>query len=469
MPNGQPAHEQKVARVARQLREHASGRPLRIRKRATPHEVPKARDLRYSDDTIDTSDLDQILSIDPVARVCVAEPGVTFVDLVAATLPHGLVPLVVPELKTITIGGAVSGCSLESTSFRFGGFHDGCLEYEVITARGDVLVCTPENEHRLLFQMLHGSFGTLGVLTRLTFRLLPAKPFVHVVYERHRTLAGYQAAILRHSEAADVDFMDGIIHSPTEWALCLGRLVDRAPYTHRYDWTRVYYRTTRTRAEDYLRTPDYFFRYDHGVTNVHPKTFLGRLLFGKALDSERALRLYRLLTRVLPAGPPRITVDVFIPFSRMEAFMEWYRPTFGHFPLWCVPFRPARAYEWLHPRIFDGLRDTLFVDLAIYGMRQPPGINLHKALEEKLLELGGLKTLISHNYYSPEDFWKTWNRDNYARVKAQTDPDNVFRDLYDKTCLAARGLTRPEDGDAAAPPPPPARSSGGGARETPTP
>ena len=58
----------------------------------------------------------------------------TFVDLVAATLRHGLVPIVVPELKTITIGGAVAGCSIESMSFRYGGFHDTCLEYEVITA-----------------------------------------------------------------------------------------------------------------------------------------------------------------------------------------------------------------------------------------------------------------------------------------------------------------------------------------------
>ena len=104
-------------------------------------------------------------------------------------------PIVVPELKTITIGGAVSGCSIESMSFEYGGFHDTCLEYEVITATGEVLVCTPDNEHRLVFQMMHGSFGTLGILSKLTFKLVPAKPFVHVVYETHATLAEYQAAI----------------------------------------------------------------------------------------------------------------------------------------------------------------------------------------------------------------------------------------------------------------------------------
>ena len=69
----------------------------------------------------------------------------TFVDLVAATLRHGLVPIVVPELKTITIGGAVCGCSIESMSFVRGGFHDTCFEYEVIAATGEVLTCTPDN------------------------------------------------------------------------------------------------------------------------------------------------------------------------------------------------------------------------------------------------------------------------------------------------------------------------------------
>ena len=44
----------------------------------------------------------------------------TYEDLVDATLPHGLMPLVVPQLKTITLGGAVTGLGIESTSFRNG-------------------------------------------------------------------------------------------------------------------------------------------------------------------------------------------------------------------------------------------------------------------------------------------------------------------------------------------------------------
>ena len=83
---------------------------MSLHKKAVSHQVPKPGDLRHRDAKIDVSDLTEILKIDPEKRICVAESGVTFVDLVAATLAHGLVPIVVPELKTITIGGAVAGC-----------------------------------------------------------------------------------------------------------------------------------------------------------------------------------------------------------------------------------------------------------------------------------------------------------------------------------------------------------------------
>src|SRR5882672_9918956 len=173
-------HGAKVARIVAQLRAHPGDRPVSLRKKAVSHQVPKAGDLRHKDPKIDISDLTEILEIDPVRRVCVAESGVTFVDLVAATLAHGLLPIVVPELKTITIGGAVAGCSIESMSFVHGAFHDTCLAYEVITARGELLTCTPDNEHALVFQMMHGAFGTLGILSKLVFRLIPARPYVRV-------------------------------------------------------------------------------------------------------------------------------------------------------------------------------------------------------------------------------------------------------------------------------------------------
>jgi hypothetical protein len=431
-------HAIKRDRLSRQLRGRPAGHPVSLRKKAVSHLVPKPGDPRHTDDKIDVRDLDDILEIDPDGMTCTAEPGVTFTGLVEATLPWGLAPIIVPELRTITLGGAVAGCSLESMSFRYGGFHDTCLEYEVVAGTGDVLVCTPDNEHRLLFQMLHGSFGTLGVLSKLRFRLIAAKPYVRVAYEQYAALGDYEAAIWRRFVHQDVDFMDGIIHTPARYTLSLGRFVDEAPYTHRYDWMKVYYRSTARRREDYLRTSDYFFRYDNGVTNPYPRTLLGRLLLGKFLHSAQTLRLAEKLHRLLPTERPDVFLDLLIPFSKLDPFMDWYCGAVGHFPLWCVPYRRIRDYEWLSPDFFAGLEDRLFVDIAIYGMKQPAGRNVYKEIEDELLEVNGIKALIGYNFYDEDVFWRIWNKPNYLAVKTVTDPRNIFRDLHAKTCRTAR-------------------------------
>lgn len=430
------AHARKVERIARQLREHPRGRPASLRKKTPPHQVPKAFDKRRTDEKIDVSDLTEILEVDPERRVCVAESGVTMFDLCRATLAHGLVPAIVPEFKTITVGGAVAGCSIESGSFRHGGFHDICREYELVTSKGEVLTCRPDNEHALIYQMLHGTFGTLGVLTKLEFDLIPAKPFVRMTREKYPSAAALKEATWRHYRDRDADFMDGILYAPDEHVLDIGRFVDQAPYTNRFDWMKIYYRDMRGRPEDYLRTLDYLFRYDRGITNVQPSSFLGRLLFGRFIGSTEVLALAEKLHWLLPKERPSVTLDVFIPHSKLEPFLDWYARDFQHFPLWYVPYKKARDYEWISSGFFERNRgEELFLDIAIYGMKQPPdGRNYYRVMEEKLLEIGGTKTLISYNFFSEDEFWSLWNRENYSRAKALTDPDNIFRDLYTKTC-----------------------------------
>lgn len=65
-----------------------------------------------------------MISVDPEARTADVAGMCTYEDLVAATLPYGLSPLVVPQLKTITLGGAVTGLGIESASFRNGLPHE---------------------------------------------------------------------------------------------------------------------------------------------------------------------------------------------------------------------------------------------------------------------------------------------------------------------------------------------------------
>ena len=82
------------------------------------------------------SKLTGVISVDPAARTADVQGMCTYEDLVAATLPHGLTPMVVPQLKTITLGGAVTGLGIESSSFRAGLPHESVLELDILTGAG---------------------------------------------------------------------------------------------------------------------------------------------------------------------------------------------------------------------------------------------------------------------------------------------------------------------------------------------
>src|SRR3981081_2120867 len=58
---------------------------------------------------LDVSAFGHVLSVDPDARRGIVVGMTAYEDLCDATLQHGMMPLVVPQLKTITLGGAVSG------------------------------------------------------------------------------------------------------------------------------------------------------------------------------------------------------------------------------------------------------------------------------------------------------------------------------------------------------------------------
>src|SRR4029453_4222987 len=144
---------------------------------------------------VDLSHFNAVLNVDPVAGTVEAEGMTTFVDLAEATLAAGTAPCVVPQLKSITLGGAVAGVGIEASSFRFGLVHDTIIEVEVLTGDGRVLVCTPDNEHRDLFHGLPNSYGTLGYALKLTARTTPAKRYVQLEHRRYADPAACFAAM----------------------------------------------------------------------------------------------------------------------------------------------------------------------------------------------------------------------------------------------------------------------------------
>ena len=124
---------------------------------------------------LDASAFTSVLHVDPAARAAVVGGMTTYEDLADATLRHGLMPLVVPQLKTITLGGAVTGLGIESTSLRNGLPHESVTAMEILTGDGRVVTATADGEHADLFRGFPNSYGTLGYALSLTIELEPVR------------------------------------------------------------------------------------------------------------------------------------------------------------------------------------------------------------------------------------------------------------------------------------------------------
>jgi len=289
--------------------------------------------------------------------------------------------------------------------------------------------------------MVHGSYGTLAVLTKLKFKLIHARPFVRMENRVFSNFKDYWAFMLERCEAGEDDFIDGIVHGPDRCVACIGNMVDSAPYTNRYDWLKVYYRSTIEKREDYLALEHYFFRYDtdlHWLTRTIPflEHWLPRLVLGKAvLGSTNVIHITRALRPLFAIGKkrPDLVLDVFIPHERFTEFFDWYEKTCNFWPLWIVPYRAPHIYPWLSDEHSQRMNGPFLIDCAIYGMgNNERDVDYSELLERKVTELGGIKTLITRNHYDRETFWSIYSKPRHDAAKERLDPGNVFGDFYEK-------------------------------------
>ncbi len=164
---------------------------------------------------LDVSDFSGVLAVDRAARTADVLGMTTYEHLVDRTLPQSLMPLVVPQLKTSTLGGAVTGLSIESTSFRHGLPHEPVIEMDVLTGDGRVVTCGPTLEPEL-FAPFPNSYGTLRYALRLRIEFEPTRPYVHLTHVRVDGSPGAaalirQAAESRGHDGEHVDVIDGTL------------------------------------------------------------------------------------------------------------------------------------------------------------------------------------------------------------------------------------------------------------------
>jgi FAD/FMN-containing dehydrogenase len=392
-----------------------------------------------------------VLRVDREAGRVDAEGMVPYDALVEACLAQGAMPAVVPQLKGITLGGAVAGVGIEASSHREGLVHETVAEIEVLTAKGEIVVCRPENAHADLFFGFPNSYGTLGYALRVTAKAVPVKPYVRLEHRGFGDPDSFFVGLQKHCQAGEADFVDATVFSPKELFLTLGRFAETAPYTSDYTFQRIFYKSILERREDYLTARDFIWRWDTDwfwcSKNVGAQNpVLRRFLFGrKRLGSRTYAKIMRWnsragLTRRLDAlrglHPESVIQDVDVPLARAAEFFDFYAREIGIWPLWICPIGPvpqAPSFP-LFPRHAEWYLNFGFWDVIRAPEPHPPG-HFNRLIEEKVARLGGIKSLYSDSYYTKAEFDRLYGGEAYRRLKARYDPEGVFPGLYEKCVL----------------------------------
>lgn len=327
-------------------------------------------------------------------------------------------------------------------------------------ANGDVVTAERSSvgKNHDLYAAAAGSLGTLGIVTLLTVRLVPAKPFVKLVYTPCGSISETVKRVqdvatvptLASDTAADsVDFVNAILFSPEHGVLMTGRVVDDAPanqprsktlrFSRPWDpWFYLHVQSLPTDkpSVDYMPLAEYLFRYDRGAF------WMGRHAFD-----------YFSVRSPLPrppasssSSPPPARPLLSVPFNRL---MRYALDDFLHAR---TLFRALQVADGnpLRSRSLPMLNVGLWG--AVPGVGSVPGAGHNEAwarlvnreIEARVGALGGRKVLYSATYYTDDEFWAIYSaeRDAYDVARKRWGAERCLPTVWDKvgSCQAGKSV-----------------------------
>lgn len=408
------------------------------------------RDRVPAEKKIDVRKFNQVINVDVKNLVAEIEGMATYEDIVAETLKYNLLPTVVPQLKSITIGGALAGCGIESSSYRYGLTHETMLEYEVLLGDGRVITANSTNEHRDLYYAFPNSYGTLGYALKVKVKLVPTKKYVKLTHFHFTDAEEYFHQLKKlcneNRKNSPINFIDGVIFDQHNMYITLGEFVDTAPFVSNYKYMNIFYKSIKSKYIDYLTTKDYIWRWDADwfwcSKNFYMQNYWMRLLFGKfMLKSTMYAKLRRFFSSNKFAKKisnkwfgtvESVIQDVEIPIQQAKQFLDFFQTEIGIKPVWICPTQ-AYVTETIYP-FYQMDTNTLYINFGFWDMlptNKEDGF-YNKKIEKKVQELNGNKSLYSRVYYTEEKFWEIFDKKLYFKLKQKYDPNNNLNNLYIK-------------------------------------
>ncbi|WP_072807034.1 FAD-binding oxidoreductase [Rhodococcoides yunnanense] len=177
-----------------------------------------------------STELMRDITVDPVTRIAVVQPGLLNVEVKKAAAEHGLwYPPDPSSFEMCSIGGNAATNAGGLCCVKYGVTTDYVLGLEVVLADGTaVRLGGPRLKDVAglsLTKLFIGSEGTLGIITEVTVRLIPAQPPASTVVASFTSVRDATTAILAITASlrpAMLEFMDRASIGAVEDAMNMG-------------------------------------------------------------------------------------------------------------------------------------------------------------------------------------------------------------------------------------------------------
>ncbi len=459
-------HEQRVQKVIRQI--EAWKRDGGLEKLCTARSgwktmsemVPK---YKLSHRKIDVS-LYDILEISEQLRTVKVEPLATMGQISRNLISRGWTLAVLPELDGLTVGGLIMGFGIESSSHKYGLFQSICASFDLVTANGQCLRCSP-TENADLYYLIPWSHGTLGFLVAAELKIIPAKKYIRILYQPVYNLDDIVEVFEEASrKTGDNDFVEGLVYSRDSAVIMRGNFTNDIESDGTLNaigrwykpWFYKHVQTFLNNSQEmveYIPLRDYYHRHTRSYFwtmeeiipfGNHP---VFRSLLGWALPPRIELLKYTETetTRKL-REKFHVVQDMLMPIQYLKQSIQYFDDHFNLYPLWLSPmaiFDNDRHLGFVHPlRKKDGTVDEMYVDIGAYGTPRKENFDNASALpllEKFVIDHQGYQALYAKTTLSREDFRTMFDHTDYDKIRKQLPfCTQAFDEVYDKVSSKGR-------------------------------
>ena len=424
------------------------------------------RDLKFKKNQtrINTNNLNKVLEVDEHFIDC--ESAVTIGKVNRTTIQKKRIIPSLPEGDNFTVGGCLAGLGLGSSSYNHGFFSDNVIDFDIVLGNGEILREVSKTNNSELYYGIPGTYGTLGIITRVKIKLIPCEKYVKVNYLHYNSFDSFYSEFKEKITKRNDDFIEAFANKKTDYTIVIANFVDKIDKNNisiikdkdilKQRHLTIYAQIANKEEGTYLRTIDYLERYSYAA-------FWGHYLYTpyKIRDYVYAGLMYSLMPqKILDSSPGHgryniskyfhaanhivgdyyrdeyvLATDIGVPFSRLKEAMELADEMTDTYPRWICPINiehhPDKIFCTKKP---DLCEDDIVFDLGIYGIKNTDisSKKINQAFEKFSFENGMFKGFFSTCYFTSEDFWNQFNKDKYDSLRRKYHAEKNFMNIFDK-------------------------------------